>query len=255
MSLSGQTVLQSWSFEDGIDLETTSNAGTGTTSWTSPPVGTLEIDTASQSYRSFGDIQGNQAIGTFGSPHTSGDSPAGIISLEAVVSGWDMSAFDGTNTLRSFTLTVQDSSNSPVGRFLVQYTEDQVRFRFQTDVAATENLFVGTAAGNNLNLVNTNTSYTLRAEIDFAGGTITHFLNDQEVGSITENTPGELATLDLNRLVFNNFGPGGQASFDQPDAVVQWDSVTLTAIPEPSTYAAIFGLAALAFIAVRRRRS
>ncbi len=75
-----------------------------------------------------------------------------------------------------------------------------------------------------------------------AGGNFAHYSFD--LSSISA-----LAATDILEIRMHAFSGLGS---------VRFDNVTLTgaavAVPEPSTYAALFGLAALGFVAVRRRR-
>ena len=43
-------------------------------------------------------------------------------------------------------------------------------------------------------------------------------------------------------------------NFHAPDNLIEFDNFRMTAIPEPSTYAALFGVALLSFAIVRRAR-
>ncbi len=79
------------------------------------------------------------------------------------------------------------------------------------------------------------------------------WLYDEGAGTLTSPAivAGALdATENHVSLVFRNFSnsPGN-------DATAYIDDVSITVIPEPTTYAAIFGLAALSLLLVRRRLS
>jgi hypothetical protein len=52
-----------------------------------------------------------------------------------------------------------------------------------------------------------------------------------------------------------DFGAGGTNQPSRIDNVVLSGDVSLAAIPEPSTYAALFGALVLGFVAIKRRRA
>ncbi len=248
MSLFGQSaILENWDFLDGTDLSNTSNTGSGSAAWSGVYLGSI----TNGSIRLPGDAKAASSA-TFATPYLPAASPVGIFRFEAVVTGWDLSPFvaSADQRLRNFSVALR-AENTPIGtgahniaRFYVQYNEEAANLVVQTNNATTENLTTPALSG--LGLVNTDTSYTFHADIDFNLGRVTFFLDGDEIGSRTG-----LAATDLASIVAQSFGP---PAFVESDAYVDFGSVTLTAIPEPSTYAALFGLAALAVVAVRRRR-
>ncbi|MCD8483288.1 MAG: PEP-CTERM sorting domain-containing protein [Verrucomicrobia bacterium] len=66
------------------------------------------------------------------------------------------------------------------------------------------------------------------------------------INGIAVATNVALTTAAVNADAFRMYSINGSN--------VEIDNISLTAIPEPSTYAAIFGALALGFIVLRRRR-
>lgn len=68
-------------------------------------------------------------------------------------------------------------------------------------------------------------------------------------------TTGGTFTISLFAQVVNNYVPAGFAITDGTGYIDNFSSTGLSAVPEPSTYAAIAGLAVLGLAAWRRRKS
>lgn len=244
MTVSGQIILQQWNFEDpdGTSLTNATNSGIDSADWSSTADNLEVFDGA---LRLAGDVGGNKN-GTFVDPESYGvaDSPTGIFSFEAVFGGWDLSAFDTKN--RTFSVALRSGSNN-LARFAVAYTGTGVNLNVFTQGTLRTS---GDNFSNNVETglaITSSTTYTFRADVDFNEGSVTHYLNGSQVGLVDDLTASDLGGFQL--------GAFPAADFDNAAAFVDLDSMTLTAIPEPSTYAAFLGLAALSFIVIRRRIS
>lgn len=72
--------------------------------------------------------------------------------------------------------------------------------------------------------------------------------------NVTDNVSFSLSFVDSAPLVGNYFGMRADDQSPTYGLGAQWDSVSISAVPEPSSYAACVGALALGAVALRRRR-
>jgi len=240
--LSAQTV-QSWQFNDnsGTTLTGVANAGPGTASFgttitgaTTNGTGALRItsNATGAAGRSFVDIP---------------DITTGIYRINVNVAGWN---FTGSPALGpifelGFSNTTANSNNSRLAHL---YFEANATGSILTGLAR------GTDATNapvdiSFGLVRS-TPITFRLDVDFSTLAYTVSTSDDNYLFTTGgliSSPAARAATHLQLRAQDNFAISGATFF----AV---DSITLAVIPEPSSYTALAGLAALGLVASRRRR-
>lgn len=112
----------------------------------------------------------------------------------------------------------------------------------------------------------TSTTKSLALEVKFNSGSVSGqssftVTNDNPFETISLNLGdfsfGSVTTGDINtniELKFISFNPADTFGRDAGNAIIV-DNISLTQIPEPSTYVAIAGLLALGIAAFRRRRA
>lgn len=136
---------------------------------------------------------------------------------------------------------------------------NRVELGFKQDDTTTSNVFSGDSLAHNFTYADTVTGFALT--LDATHYSLLIFFDNVETPSTTvsgthglsEGAWGAGETIGESGigLVASSFISSGKAN----DTLVTLDSLTVTAIPEPSSAAGLAGLAALGLAALRRRRS
>ena len=239
--LASAQVLHTWNFNDTAGTALSASAGTGGILFntaisgvaTDGSGGLAIAYTSTSSTRSFADIP---------------DVGAGILQLDVLVAGWDLSGVTAEpdfGPLVEFGFAnVTGSSNGTTRTALIQ---------FAADASGAE--IVGVAGGTG----STNTAtgivfgktqaapVTFRLVANFDADTYAISSSADNYSTVTGGTlaADRGANFILIRTL-DNFAEGG-GSFTV-------DSITVSAVPEPASAAALVGVAALALTAARRRR-
>jgi hypothetical protein len=237
-------ILQSWQFNDvsGTNLTGVANAGPGTASFgttiagaTTNGTGALRItsNATAAAGRSFVDIA---------------DITTGIYRIDVNVAGWNLTGSPALGPIFEFGFsnTTTDSNNSRLAHL---YFEANDTGSIVTGLARG----VGsTNAGDDITFGLVQSSpVTFRLDVNFDTLSYTVSTSVDNYAFTTGGLISAPASRPATHLQFraqDNFAISGSTFF----AV---DSITLSAIPEPSTYAALAGLATLGLAVTRRRRA
>lgn len=175
-------------------------------------------------------------------------NPTGIYGLEIVISNWDVRNFpltEGPRLMFGFYATT-NMENSVVGELELQFFGGGVDLYF---VDSSEEVpFIGFAPAL------LESPLTLNMTIDTVGNTFS-FGYSYLLGAdlITGGDSGNLSLGSAGRDI-TRFGITSNRTFNVSGAIApQIDSITITSIPEPSTYALILGVLGFAGVLLRRR--
>lgn len=244
--------LQSWQFEEPAltVLTGATNSGPGVALFDTPLAGITANGTGSLvvtynntlvSGRSFADIP---------------DITSGIVQLDVNVAGWNFVGVGAVGPLLEVGLSAATTGNNAAIRTAhIYFDADNVVGATLAGVAGgggsastpgiQDQVF---AVGSGGLLRTTPITFRLIANFD----TRAYSVSNSDTGYTVLST-GTIATGKAGAFVsiralddFTIGGTGGHFTID---------SITLTAIPEPSSYAAILGLAAFGLVALRRRRA
>lgn len=188
-----------------------------------------------------GSNAGNLRIGLFDSTPAGMRTTDGYSSTDATSAGdLGYGIFSGSNLMGNSTSNVSFNTRE--------------RTNLSTDLLGTDgqwtNLSVGSYTG--IGYFQSNTTYTLAMTLMVDSG-ILNYTTAISGGNfsnwaytVSDASP---STLNFDMLVFRLGGGSNQVN------TINFNSFTVSQIPEPSTYAAMFGLAALGLVAYRRRRA
>ncbi len=240
--LASAQVLHTWNFNDTAGTGLNASASTSSISFnlgitgvaTNGTGGLVIAYNSASSTRSFADVP---------------DVGAGILQLDVLVAGWDLSGVTAEpdfGPLVEFGFAnVTGSSNGTTRTALIQ---------FAADASGAE--IVGVAGGTGSTNTATGIAFgktqatpvTFRLVANFDADTYTISTSADNYSTVTGGTlaADRGANFVLIRTL-DNFTEGGGG--------FTVDSITVSAIPEPATAAALFGVAALALVGARRRRS
>ncbi len=161
------------------------------------------------------------------------------------------STFAGSNSSTSYylaDLVYGHSSGSEVGRLRIVALGDTTGYTNANGLA--DDNASGTLA------ITTGTTYTMRLEGTYAeNGSLSMTLGLFNAAGNAQIGTSATAT-DLTPLTGTNFGYRNRIGIGSGSSIIDFDnfSVTPSAIPEPSAFALLGGLAALGMTAVKRRR-
>lgn len=158
---------------------------------------------------------------------------------------WQLASANYDNSFRRI---VFGAANENSGGFFDVFTGARAELTENNEIEfSSQDVLVGSALstaplnlsnGDDLNVILTLTATTFEFTFSSDGNTITSGIRNREAGAPTTVYAG----------FFNQRDSGGNAS-------PALDSITVSTIPEPSTYAALIGVAALAGVCMRRKKS
>jgi hypothetical protein len=164
--------------------------------------------------------------------------------------------YDGTNTVSTFTVATNTFSSSLFYGGPTNYVAHDLDGGYYTAQYGTQDVygngttpFTNTAWGSDLSA----TSYSGDAFSLQLGGYITVPQGYNLATGTALTGSMTWANTDLVTLGFAS-NSSASGSFNGMGATVNWSTTNTSAIPEPSTYAAIFGACALGLVAYRRHR-
>lgn len=279
--VSGQVVVN-YQFNDanGTNLNAAAQTGSGTGSWNFGSASTQTPGSGDQAgigalnygYSSsfkFQDVDSASAGGTnaFRSYTLNSALTTGIQVLEVDFSNWD---------LRQNWDPINDSAQGKGVQFSLTDGSDFANVRFDTQgvggfravgsgVGATQAQVNGGAFDNALNRFSS-TGGLLRIEANLDTGVWIAFANDGEGGALKTIVSGSglfsITGIRMNAMVPSDGSWGGAGAGEAVDPTLSGtagdflriDSLTLTTVPEPGTYALIAGMLALGSLMIRRRQ-
>jgi hypothetical protein len=250
-SLSAQTVVDQWLFDDptGTLLDDTANTGTpGTGVWEEG----LLFETNGAGQYVVGNGIAGQAYKNF-TPSVIG----GTMTYEVIFGDWDLDTIEGGN-FRNLGITLRDSvaETNLVDLQMNNRTNDRLRFRISTSNGDYGNAIVPGFDDGDIPIVNTGTSYSFLLTLDMLTGAYSAQVTVGDASPVMAGsgnfTLESISGLDSMRLYMGNQDWGSATS----DNFIDIESITLTStVPEPSTYALLLGLFSLCAVAIRRRKS
>jgi hypothetical protein len=141
------------------------------------------------------------------------------------------------------------STGTDVGRLRIVALGDTSGFTGNT--VATNGAADANAAANLS--ITTGTTYTLRLEGSYVGSTLTMTFGLFDAAGTTQIGTSATAS-DTSPLTGTNFGYRNRIGLGGGTSIIDFDNYSITAIPEPSTYALLGGAGALGLALVRRRK-
>lgn len=234
-SLSAQTILHNWQFNDTVGTGLTGVANTGTDAASGGAFG-ADI-TGVQT-----DGAGNLAVNNSASSNswlTTTDLAytSGAYYLDARISNWNLTGNNPTSGL--FVGFMQGNDSTSVSADF-NITSDGSNMRLQSRIGDTTYSGLTTFS-------NSGTDLLIRLVLDLDAGNASLQYDLGSTGTYTT-----AVTESLNGRTINDFRFRSSADWSGADTL-SLDYMTITQVPEPSTYAAIIGVACLAFVVVRRR--
>lgn len=113
-----------------------------------------------------------------------------------------------------------------------------------------------TSGGSSIDLDSVSGFATLSGRINYATETFTIFYNGVQQ---LQNGTGDFSFRGASSVSWTAYGNAFDFAISQLDAnehrPLAFDNITFTAIPEPSSVAALAGLGALGLVSLRRRRA
>jgi hypothetical protein len=162
----------------------------------------------------------------------------GVVSVSWAFAGWDF-----TTRQPQFQMGFIDSDEDFIGGLIIDVGGSSAFFGGISDTG------VDIPSANDLALAKTlSTAYVFEVSLDYSA--LTYTVSYSSDGGITVQ---EIGTRSLGTASDLPVGLAIWSRFTQTDTVLNLDSITVTAIPEPSTYAAIFGFVSIGFLVWRRR--
>ncbi|CAA6694114.1 MULTISPECIES: PEP-CTERM sorting domain-containing protein [unclassified Lentimonas] len=248
-ALSAQTITHNFQFNDAAQtgLQSAANTGTVSTDTWNFDVQNVSVEGATNGSAfvlGTDATAGTIAISkdytrkvTFATAFT-----AGTYQLDVKMASWDLTSGVANE---GFTFKLGDAAASAQVNqiFAVNAAPNNVRSRHATSGTAT-----GTAAQTNVGYSGSNFSWRVEGNLDTGAFTTSYSTDGVAYTALITDGAG---ITDIGEFILAIEGdtPWNAAS---QTAI---DSITLTVIPEPSTFALLGGLCALGYVMVRRRRA
>lgn len=240
-ALGAQLVVENWQLNDpdGTALENAANGGAWNSSWNTLTGATMN---GAGSLVLAGDSSNGTAIS-----YDTAITGTGKYLWEVTFSGWNFADSPRTGEDYKLALNAVDSTGDFLARvyFILNANDTNPLLRAGSSLSGGDT-FTRTVNTDTLNLVESSLSATVGIEFDFDADSVTYFYNGTQTHSSTGLVPTDIGGLSIGR-----FGAGGWTDASNSLSI---DSITLTAVPEPGTYALYMGLVVLGAIQYRRRR-
>lgn len=239
-NVNAQTILHNWQFNDagGTSLSSTTNSGAdvGTHGSFISDLTGVTTDGSALTVDNNGAVDTQAWLSPIDLAYTTG-----VYHLDTRISSWNLTTSNGNSGLFiGFVEGTPDASATVTADF--NLTSNGSNMRLQSRIGDT------TYSGLT-NFATTGTDLLVRVSLDLDANTATLLYDHGSTGSFTTVVTESLNTRTVNGFRFRQSANWSGAA---PDTV-SIDYLTITQVPEPSTYALILGGIVLGFVAYRRR--
>lgn len=224
----------------------------GWTQWRTEDSRPLTVSSGAVSWTGGNETSGQDAFLPFSSQITQPASGTTILNFDITLSvssaGANPSYFAALNTLT----TAETSGNFQNARMVAR--AEGTGFVFGTRV----NGQAGYPFAYGTTVLDFGSTYALRAEIHMVEGNANDFINLYVGEDFSSLSLYATATYNSGNVNDPSFGAILLSQFGSAtvnESGVSISNIAVTVIPEPSTYAALFGLLALGLVAYRRRKA
>jgi len=240
LPLSAQTIVQDWQFNDAAATSLTGLSNSAVGGGNSFDANLAGVETNSSGLLT---IDNDGSIANSWLDTTDLSYTSGQYLIEANIASWNLNTNNGNSGLY---IGFMDGNNNTTVTADFNITSNGTNMILASRIGDT------TRSGDT-NFALSGSDLTIRVLVDLDAGATGEATTSYDLGStgtFTTIVSGEsLNTRDLVDFRFRQSADWSGASDS-----VSMDYLTITAVPEPSAFAALAGLLALGFVTVRRRR-